>query len=1597
MAGGQRFQAQTTAWWASRILSQTSVGKQFDVAANAIPISISSETGDAIDDLRVTLTGETKLFGQCKRSLAISGNVQSEFGSVLEQFGRELIRESPKSGNTRRFVLYYEKNNESLKVLGRLLGRFRTSSSSTKLTDVAMNNIEQTVSSKVDLIIESLSRISDLSELRTRKAELLRNSYVTQLNLDADGSDFLGMIDALRLGVLKDPNAVSVALTFLHRLADDLIANRGTIDRLPLRQGLLAEGIELVDGVDYRNDFETLNRLTDASLEQAKRESKAGLVIGGNTAFIDRPVVATMRSMAEEGSFLVIGDAGVGKTGCLISLLRELRQHSQVWYWPADALAYGSVEELKQILGLRHPFSDLFSEAVSGGSVHLILDGLDALRDTKSQRAYRLLIGEAIAAGITVIASIRSFDLRYALELGDLFPPVSATNLFSDESFPRVNHCRIPELEISELSQVITQLPEMAGILLNSPMLLAIVRNLFSLELLCRLVAEGAVRDDFSSVATQAALFEMYWERRIHPQGNEVTGALTRIVTEMVGSRRLQVDIDLHLPAEVYTALFSTGIIRHPPATAGRLTESTKIEFNHHLTFDYVVEKLFILPRRETLVSDLAANDSWGLFLRPSLVHFYRRLWNHGRDEFWELLLGIENSDLTYLEKIPAYMVLADEVRSLEDLEPVLRGCALEGDDQSPWLQIVQGINLVASTRVFPLLFSNGTGGWWIEFAKSLVSLSDARLVFGGTWILSRALPYYEKFASATRSEFNDGCRAALTYYLDQPNTTVQNLAAAIRGIGRSLAAEPANSETVIRRLISEVELNRVGYMTAPLLADEIRNIWQSAPELAADVYAAIFGYTETDSSTKTSMSNSQILSLTSNKAQDYGMATYVLSNEFTGFLKERPFDALRAMLLIHNDSRRWAVDAEVFEFDWDGERCAIREKKWTSFDWSSWDYQPDEVKELIGKWMQFLEEMSDAEIDQTLWVSIRSELIANNESDKVWGALLTAGSRKPDFFARRLYPILLDPRAYERTNLYDPLKRCVTAFSPHLTPDQVSELQNTILRLESTDASADSLSWITRKRADFLIAIPEPLQTSETKTFLAKVDRDLLDHLQYRENHPIVTFGSVDVPPRWPEHEKLVKDAASIAHSSDRKLTDEEVGETLATIKELESALKGRADKLPSELAELLRNRIIQALVRIADSESNPKSKAGLTALKKFKEELSKPQSPPSVATVEAFDNHPSWSPDNYGSAAEGFIILASKSEKLSEKTKGVLRRLSDDPKPEVRLHLALHIWMFLDKWEAFVWETVERWSNELVGRKGTEGVLKWTFYNSWFRWLYLRNSERARRYLLQLLANAQKVPSQEIRKMCGTWLGAMYVYDNANWALAEIERTNLDFENNLDESVGALITALDVIFVEESKEAITPDVESRALWVVTNFLGLANSKLKVYFEAPPDPKEDEVSEPPEWLRSTFRMLESVARRVEKSSEILTESSVSSVTEWWQTIEPIVAELLKTPRPQFIFHVVKAIKKTVGLDLPKALHWLNLATKASGPYGLTNESMAADETIEILEKVLAEHKVELASGTVVRKDFIAILDAYLMAGWPRAVDLAIRVESIFR
>ena len=66
-------------------------------------------------------------------------------------------------------------------------------------------------------------------------------------------------------------------------------------------------------------------------------------------------------------------------------------------------------------------------------------------------------------------------------------------------------------------------------------------------------------------------------------------------------------------------------------------------------------------------------------------------------------------------------------------------------------------------------------------------------------------------------------------------------------------------------------------------------------------------------------------------------------------------------------------------------------------------------------------------------------------------------------------------------------------------------------------------------------------------------------------------------------------------------------------------------------------------------------------------------------------------------------------------------------------------------------------------------------------------------------------------------------------------------------------------------------------------------------------------------------------------------------------------------------------------------------------PKGLNVESLAADTTIKILEEIFASHKFALAGKSEMRLDSVQTLEAYLQIGWPKAMRLAIQLESIFR
>jgi len=922
-AGGIRFQARVSAWYCARILLQTpAIGQDFDLPATSIAERIYCETKDSIDDLRVELTGNGKIYGQCKTSISLSTGTSSKWASVLIQFYKELEKKTVARGE-RRFVLFYENTNGELEKLSKFLKRYRQLPTGSPLIDAACNIDEENLAKNLDTLLQTLhsedakKNTPELQNLVNCKEVLLRHTYIKQLRLGENEPDYLGVVDTLQYGLLTNSAQIVQVLNSLHTLADDLLAERGSKDRLALRQRLQGEGVALQNSHNYRLDFEQLQEWSATEIECQENQGRSKLIIGGKQLPITRRVVEVMLEAAKTQSFLVVGGAGTGKTGCLLTLANRLRDSGErVWYWAADSLPYHSAQEIQTYLNLQHSWMGLFAEAASGAGATLIVDGLDGLRDTRAMNAYQTLFSLAIQRGIKVIASVRYFDLKYSTNLTEIFPAVPETLSLEcrNEKLNKVNHFFIADLDNNELNEVVNYFPEIHTVLIEIPQLRDVIRNLFSLDLLCKLIAQGELAVQLSGISTQAELFERYWEKRVKSKHREeITKALKLLIEQMVNQQTLQVVPEQTWTTELKEYLFSTEFIRHPHSLPGRLPESELIEFNHHLLFDYLAGRLFVQSRYKNLADELTRPDTWGLFLRPSLVLFHRYAWNQGRLDFWDTLIHLERNSVSVLQKLPGYLVIAEEAISRDNLQPLLDGTIRNDSDNKHWKQIIQGVITAAQYSSLPRLFKSTSGDWWIELARDLIKTGNSQLVYVNQPILFSASNALETLSEPAKLLLNQAASALLQFSWNQGVPPSPFFRLPIECVCRTISSDISASSNIIRKIISYDELQRAGYIQIYEVVSHIEDIWKADPVLAREVYDAVFGYNETSQSS-TAITPSQIFSLTSTRQQDYDLARHILTEKFPQFLSNHPTEATRALIRIikHFYNRKEKEDLQL-------------------------------------------------------------------------------------------------------------------------------------------------------------------------------------------------------------------------------------------------------------------------------------------------------------------------------------------------------------------------------------------------------------------------------------------------------------------------------------------------------------------------------------------------------------------------------------------------------------------------------------------------------------------------------------------------------------
>ncbi|MFZ1996502.1 MAG: hypothetical protein WAU75_20490, partial [Solirubrobacteraceae bacterium] len=383
---------------------------------------------------------------------------------------------------------------------------------------VAPSNADRRI---YDLVVSHLRRElatatgSQPPALEVRR--ILRRTHLLVLDVEPDGTDTRNAEILLRHAVVQEPGDAGKAGARLIELCGELARRESHIDRTALQDALMEYGIGLQVPPDLRTDVERLRLHTESVLDLF--DDRSAIALPGHSVKIARQASRALKIAAQRGSRLIVGDAGVGKTGCLSDALQALGDVDVVALAAEELEAHTGVQ-LAAELRIGRPLDELLSSWPVKQGV-LVIDGLDAARDDGTRRTLIDLIERVLRddGRFRVLASVRTFDLRNSERLRRALATVPFGDV-GDHVLPEflgVAHFAVPVLTTAELDQLAAQAPEVDVVLRDSP---AALRELAAVPFNLRLLVELLLSSDLGirqlrQIDTQSRLLEAYWRERV--------------------------------------------------------------------------------------------------------------------------------------------------------------------------------------------------------------------------------------------------------------------------------------------------------------------------------------------------------------------------------------------------------------------------------------------------------------------------------------------------------------------------------------------------------------------------------------------------------------------------------------------------------------------------------------------------------------------------------------------------------------------------------------------------------------------------------------------------------------------------------------------------------------------------------------------------------------------------------------------------------------------------------------------------------------------------------------------------------------------------
>ena len=1582
-ARGNVYQKKVAAWWLTRVLTQnTTIGAAFGLSAGVLPIRAYGQTEDPVDDIKIKFGDESCFFLQCKRSVRLSDNISSEFAKAWAQFCQQ-IKRSKNLACPLRCILCYGEPNSLLTKLNEVFKRARHDSEWTKLISCARTQQEKAAAITLNRLHAKLrAKDRNLPPLR----DLVSAVHFHRLEVEDACDSHIQATEAIQNGILSNLNQASLAVITLDTLGEELTTTRGlNFDISEIRLSLRKAGVHLKDIPEFDPDLRELDAESNRTLESF-HECHRDQLDGRFT--LNRPVAAEVAAHVADGSLLVIGEPGAGKTGVLMALAHSLkRSDHRVWFLAADGYTAESLPSLEKELKLNHRLTDIFGIAAEGGRTVLLLDGLDAARGRVKQATWLAFVREAKRRGIPVIATIRLFDLRHSQPWQELFP-LTATELESNKisGLEKVRFINVGELSEPEIEQALLKFPKVRELAENQPAIRKLAANIFNFNLLCEL-AEGGM--PHNPLHTQLELLKEWWERRGDEAGGEqVETMLTNLVERMVSSRSLQASVS-GLGDEIVRTAQSTGLIR-PISSRPGFIPGDSFEFPHNILFDYAAFRCFVLPRRDKLVSELGTPDSWGLFLRPSLGHFFTWLWDNYRNEFWQRAFEFQSASIPILHKTAMWFTIARSVRVRDDFDPLLRGITTQGATKEAWMGLARGVNGCAEAAVWKQLFRRNDGLWWVEYACDLLRSGDMYITNLG-WQILYALYYeIEHFKPEAFPLINQAARMEVETHWPIAVAFGPGIKPCIWLFCRTISGNPAESEKLIRRMLTPEELALSGYYRGHEVANEIASIARSLPSLAIEIYGKLYAYREMDPE-QVPMGDSAVMRMRISKHDMYSSAYYCLQTGLTNIFDFSPGTATQAVCsaVHHNRGRIDQPHEQSVIFPFNGVQVQTNDFFDVSYDFS---VPFDDDSRLLLAWVECLRKLPASPKASGQWKDVAGVLAQGIHGPEVWAALLSAVPAHPDFFQEAIWPMLHSVDFLPCWHFKKYVDPCVRALAAVTHETTLACWQEVVLGLKSEDLDRhnypDNNDALEKLKSSYLLCLPEPALTEAARVFLARCKKENVKKYDpgnprylTREEKLMMERQHNGLNPTEPLHLRLEKDIDYLTSPGVKTF-----GPTiLKRIEEIETRFSQADLNIQAQLRGRFQNGFSWALRNLAQSANRLTDKQ----LKKLLQ-LSE-----SLLETSAGRN----------SALETISLALSKKRKLSTRNRDLLNRIVARPDPEVVERFGIHMWPLLGIWPEFVWSCLERWTARMAEKEVADG-LRLVCQKSWFWWLYRKNNRRALKLLKRMLDSARLTNNVELAEGFLAWFAVVAIHENDAESREIVKTALAKAEFYGTENAGVVRVLTDWLLPREPMKDLPAAKHERAFCLMHLFFDSAHQALARWQqEQSALPQDQRLKEAVPWVKAVIQHFDRFAMELRYSADNHVKALPTKSPEdfkrmgeaWWERSESVFVQLEKWLHPQIGHHLIGALTAWLPHFPTRCLHWLRRFCEAGARTGMVYDRMIVSDIIKILQHCLVEHRDLLGSDKIFLQDFAAVLEALLSTANADALGMAASLDEFYR